>query len=352
MSTDLLRYTPPNADEWSQLVQTASMVKDTDFAPLKIRKSEAAIMATLLTGRELGIGPMQALRGIDMIEGKPSLSAQLMVGLVRARGHKIRPLETTSTVARVQGVRADDPEYPTVVEYTIEDARAAGLAGKDVWKKYPKSMLWARAVSQLCRMVFADVLAGAAYTQEELRDGEVDEAETTVTWIEPVQESGPAGAKGKGVAGPDHQSGRSGERGGEVPLAGLSKDPAMTPADRTETPAAGLGPPGPVAGSTPDASAVSGGQQAPAQVTDSPASEAAAGSLIDQMDSVRKGEAADWLALHSGDQELTKWFEMSANTSARRGRLRYLPPELKTKAEALLVRHLSATFDEPEGKAS
>lgn len=40
--------------------------------------------------------------------------------------------------------------------------------GKDVWKKYEGQMLWNRAASQLCRMLFGDCLGGAIYTAEEL----------------------------------------------------------------------------------------------------------------------------------------------------------------------------------------
>jgi hypothetical protein len=60
------------------------------------------------------------------------------------------------------------------VEWTMAMAERAGLASKQNWRKYPEAMLWARAVSQLCRELFADCFAGATYTPEEL-EGSVGE---------------------------------------------------------------------------------------------------------------------------------------------------------------------------------
>jgi hypothetical protein len=54
-------------------------------------------------------------------------------------------------------------------------AEQAGLLGKQNWKRYKSAMLWARAVSQLCRMLFADCFAGATYTTEELGAEDTDQ---------------------------------------------------------------------------------------------------------------------------------------------------------------------------------
>ena len=52
---------------------------------------------------------------------------------------------------------------------TIKDAAKAGLVNKDVWKNYPKNMLFARAVSNACRFYCPEVISGY-YSTEELED--------------------------------------------------------------------------------------------------------------------------------------------------------------------------------------
>ncbi len=127
------------------------------------------------------------IEAIHFIEGKAGLSAETMVHLVRKRGHSIvweaKPGESCTVV----GTRRDNGDTGSVT-WTLGMAKDAGLASKDVWKRYPDSMLWVRAVSQLCRMLFADVLMGTSYSPEELEEvaerGRVTEAVTDLPGVE------------------------------------------------------------------------------------------------------------------------------------------------------------------------
>lgn len=150
----------------------AKALAEAGLLPAAYRKAPANVLLAMQYGQALGLSLTQILGGIHVIEGKPSMSADLMQALVRRAGHRIRTQADNKT-ATCSIVRADDPEYATTVTYTLDDARAAGLLGKDVWKKYPRSMLLARAVSACCRQACADVLAGVSYTPDEL-DGPVD----------------------------------------------------------------------------------------------------------------------------------------------------------------------------------
>ena len=142
----------------------------TDFVQPGMRNNIPAILACVAMGRELGIGDMVALRSIHIIDGKATFSAELMVQLVRRAGHSIMG-EVAEGSASVKGRRADNGDEMSVT-WTMAMAERAGLAAKQNWKKYPEAMLWARAVSQLCRMLFADCFAGATYTTEELGDAD------------------------------------------------------------------------------------------------------------------------------------------------------------------------------------
>jgi hypothetical protein len=87
--------------------------------------------------------------------------------MVARHGHRIDVIENSNDVCEVKGTRADTGSTATV-RWTLDDARMAGLAGKNNWKTYPRAMLLARATSELCRIVFPDVIAGLSYTPEEV----------------------------------------------------------------------------------------------------------------------------------------------------------------------------------------
>lgn len=145
-------------------------IAGTEFVPKGLRNNLPAILACVATGRAIGIDDMTALRCINMVDGKPSFAAELMVMLVRRRGHSITG-EVGAESATVTGTRADNGDTMTST-FTVEMAKRAHLETKQNWIRYPESMCWARAVSQLCRMLFADCFAGGTYTSEELGDEE------------------------------------------------------------------------------------------------------------------------------------------------------------------------------------
>lgn len=152
----------------SQLVLSSDQLRfiaGTEFVPKAMRGNLPAIMACVATGRSLGISDMHALRSIHIIDGKASMSAELMVALARRAGHSISA-DIGPDSCTVKGRRGDNGDEMSCT-WTLEMAEKAGLLNKDNWKKYPQAMLWARPASQLCRMLFPDVLAGVSLTPEE-----------------------------------------------------------------------------------------------------------------------------------------------------------------------------------------
>ena len=158
--------TSREADHMNLLWKLARMTTDTEMVPKALRGRPDAALAVMVYGHELGLRPMTSLREVFIIEGTPSCSAKLMRSLILRAGHSLVFREVASDRCVVHGTRADG-RAEAVVTWTIEDARTAGLTGKDVWKKYPRAMLAARATSELARLVFPDVTVG--YTPEELQ---------------------------------------------------------------------------------------------------------------------------------------------------------------------------------------
>lgn len=155
---------PTSYDEMYRLAKT--MHVSNMFA---LHSPEQA-MVVLMTGLELGFSPAQAFRGIHVIKGKPTLSADMMVAVCKSRPdicHYFRVVESTDQQAVYQTHRVGEAE-PTTNTFSRADADRAGLLGaNENYKKYGPQMLRARAASGLARMVYPDLMLGL-YTPDEI----------------------------------------------------------------------------------------------------------------------------------------------------------------------------------------
>lgn len=160
--------------EWVESARQAHLVAQslakTQFAGAYRGKPDE-IVAAILTGQELGLKPMTALKSIDVIQGQPALRAHAMRAIVQHQGHEIELVESDDTHCIMRGRRKGAETWQTV-EWTIPRADRLGLLGKDQWKKQPKTMLIARATGELCRLIASDALHGLPYAAEEV-DGYV-----------------------------------------------------------------------------------------------------------------------------------------------------------------------------------
>jgi hypothetical protein len=166
----------PVGQEWIDIKNMSSVLVKSGFLPKSVDTAEKAC-AIMLMGRELGVGPMEAFSQINVIQGKPTQSAQMMKARVHQKLPKaiFRPLKTTNEVATFEAARPGDPvkEY----SFSIKDAERMGIANKDNWKKQPEVMLEWRCVAKVARLVFPDCLSGVSYTPEELGANVNDEGE-------------------------------------------------------------------------------------------------------------------------------------------------------------------------------
>lgn len=178
----------PSPSMWSMIRAMSEDLANAVSVQPALRKKPADIALLLLVGRDVGVKPSVALNKIHVIDGKPSMSSELMRALIVDRGHDIWFDEVTPTSVTICGHRSTWPaERVTRVTWTLEMAKDAELltaydaqtgkvtAGKQNWLHYPRSMLKARATSELGRDDFPDVLLGVSYTPEEL-GADVDES--------------------------------------------------------------------------------------------------------------------------------------------------------------------------------
>lgn len=142
-----------------------------------INTPEVALIR-LQAGLELGLTPIWSLTNIMVTNGRPSVWGDALLGLVL--NHKdcedvIETFEGTgdNLVAICEVHRKG--RLPVKREFSVADAKRAGLHGKNVHNSYPKRMLQMRARSWACRDSFADALRGLGVI-EELRDAEPKQA--------------------------------------------------------------------------------------------------------------------------------------------------------------------------------
>jgi len=178
----------PTPQEWNQIIQMGGDLVRSGMLPTSIKTAEAAA-AIMLTGRELGIPPMRAFSKISVISGKPAMGAELMLSRVLERYPDTDwvPVRRDAEGAVVKGRRKASDPY-TEFSFLLEDAKRAGVMGKDSWQKYPRNMYYWRAVSDMVRALWPECLGPASHTPEELgaevdEDGEV--VETTARQLEP-----------------------------------------------------------------------------------------------------------------------------------------------------------------------
>lgn len=138
-----------------------------------------SIFAVILKGRTMGIDAMTALSGIDIIKGKPRVSAGMLVGLILRSGlaKYFSLVETTEKFAIYETWRVGAPRPAPPMKYTIEEAERSGKLRPSrsgelgSWHTDPKTMLRHRASSALARAVYQDVAANV-YVVGELEDDE------------------------------------------------------------------------------------------------------------------------------------------------------------------------------------
>jgi hypothetical protein len=158
------------AGELPAIFQLASaLVKAGGFLPTHLR-GEGEIVAVVLAGRELGIGPMASIRSIKIVKGNVTLDAALQLGLMIRAGLKYRWLNDGSDGQTASLELSRDGQEPYVSTFTLAFAERAGLL-KDGgnWKMYPQAMLRARAISAAGKAYCPDILAGI-YLPDELDD--------------------------------------------------------------------------------------------------------------------------------------------------------------------------------------
>jgi hypothetical protein len=134
-------------------------------------KSVAQAIVKIKAGQEFGFGAFASMNGIYIINGRPAAGANLMASAIKSSGrYDYRVVQLDDKICELAFYENGKDIGHSI--FTIEDARKAGTKNLD---KFPRNMLFARAMSNGVRWYCPDVLNGnLVYTPEEL-GAEVDQ---------------------------------------------------------------------------------------------------------------------------------------------------------------------------------
>ena len=167
---EIVRHQPVQEIDIEEIKRVAMMMVCSDFFQVGKDQTQAVaqIGVKILAGREMGYGAFASVQGIHVIQGKPTVSANLMAAAVKAHPrYNYKVVEMTDDKVSIQFY--EDGQPSGVSEFTKSDATLAGLTVKDIWKKFPRNMLFSRALSNGVRWFAPDVFNGnTMYTPDEV----------------------------------------------------------------------------------------------------------------------------------------------------------------------------------------
>lgn len=154
---------PLTSETWSMITSVAPAIAKGRVWPMP---SPEAAMSVMLMGAELGLSFTASFQYIHFIEGKPSLSPQGALAIIRQSGL----LESIQVIEDAQGcsvtmMRRGGESYTS--RWTVGDARRAGLIkDRGAWEKYPANLCRWRAIGYCADFLFPDVLGGLKRADE------------------------------------------------------------------------------------------------------------------------------------------------------------------------------------------
>ena len=169
----------------TEAMEFSKLLADSMMVPRQYQGKPQDVLVCVQWGQELGLAPMQALQNIAVINGKPSVYGDAAMALVQHSlvcedieeyfEHEGTPNPVAVCVAKRKGRK------PVVVKFSLEDAKRAGLWGKQgPWTQYPKRMMQMRARGFALRDAFPDILKGLI-TVEEAQDYPAEAAPKDIT---------------------------------------------------------------------------------------------------------------------------------------------------------------------------
>ena len=203
MANDIVRAADVDVD---QLQVVARLLATSGYfeAAREPNQAIAQMAVKVLAGREMGFGPFASVQGIYLISGKPSVSANLMASAVKNSpryDYRVRKMDAQECILEFfERDITGKLESIGVSSFTYQEGKTAGVKNLD---KFPRNMLFARALSNGVRWYCPNVFNGnAVYVPEELGADTNEDNEIVTVQAQPQAPAPkPNGNPGVQVAG-------------------------------------------------------------------------------------------------------------------------------------------------------
>lgn len=145
-------------------------------------KQAAQAFVKIQAGQEIGLAPFAAMSGINIIMGKPTFGAGVIASSVKGSGkYDFKVKELTDKVCSIDFF--EGKELLGNSTFTLEDAKKQATKNLD---KFPKNMLYARAISNGQKWFCPDVFQMAVYVPEEMPEPTTEDVQCEVVETVPT----------------------------------------------------------------------------------------------------------------------------------------------------------------------
>jgi hypothetical protein len=155
-----------------------------DIKGTSLEQALAQAFVKIDLGESMGLSAAEAMTGIDLIQGRVAISANIRAAKMQRAGFSWDVLQLDDKGCRlslkykgqqlyreeVDEKTGDVSKVPAVVSFTEQDAARAGLIGKDNYKKNPRNMYFARAITNAQRWYAPGILSVNILSSEEAAD--------------------------------------------------------------------------------------------------------------------------------------------------------------------------------------
>lgn len=162
-----------NGSDFEKAAKMASFLSKATFIPRQFQNKPSDCLIALQMAASLRVTPFEVMKGLYVIDGKPSFTAQFALALVNRFGPFDSPIKCRSTgsgdelcVTAYAKFVGSEEEFAATA--TMKGAHAAGWTKNRNYEAIPEQMLFYKAALMLIRRYCPHILMGML-TEDEVK---------------------------------------------------------------------------------------------------------------------------------------------------------------------------------------